>query len=508
MPGNAGGGKEPWFESDTGRMKGVTTGDSLAGSEKARKLQTVLHAKAKEEPGRRFHALIDKVWREDFLAKAWRRVRRNGGSAGVDGETHADIESYGVGRWLGELAWGTGAGSEGRDLHTETGAAFLIPNKQPGKFRPLGIPCIRDRVAQTSALLVLEPIFEADLQPEQYAYRPERSAHDAVRRVHSLLNRGLNEVVDCDLANYFGEIPHAQLLKSLARRISDGRMLRLIKAWLEMPVEEDDGKGGTRRTNRARKERKGTPQGSPISPLASNLYMRRFILGWKVLGHAQRFRAEIVNYADDLCVLGKAPAAEMLTAVERLVAGLKLPVNERKTRCLRCPEEPLEFLGYRIGRNYRPYGKGAYIGTRPSKASVQSICRRISDMTARGWSWQPPEEMVESLNRSMTGWANYFGLGQVSPAYSAVNRHAIRRLRQWLCLKHKARTGKYVRFSDTRLPDDYGLARLAGRHHADLRRKRLDRHQERVPCSRFNPSSPATFPCTSRIVCAVCSLYS
>ena len=147
-------------------------------------------------------------------------------------------------------------------------------------------------------------------------------------------------MVDCDLSNYFGEIPHAQLLKSLARRISDGRMLRLIKAWLEMPVEEDDGKGGKRRTNRARRERKGTPQGSPISPLASNLYMRRFILGWTALGHARRFRAEIVNYADDFCVLGKAPAAAMLTAVERLVAGLKLTVNERKTRCLRCPEEP------------------------------------------------------------------------------------------------------------------------------------------------------------------------
>ena len=236
-----------------------------------------------------------------------------------------------------------------------------------------------------AALLVLEPIFEADLQPEQYAYRPERSAHDAVRRVHSLLNRGHNEVVDCDLSNYFGEIPHAELLKSLARRISDGRMLRLIKAWLEMPVEEDDGKGGKRRTNRARRERKGTPQGSPISPLASNLYMRRFAsatggcygscwkcwrrttaraanaartgrggsgkgprnlapgqqplhAGWKALGHARRFRAEIVNYADDFCVLGKAPAAETLAAVERLVAGLKLTVNERKTRCLRCPE--------------------------------------------------------------------------------------------------------------------------------------------------------------------------
>ena len=239
---------------------------------------------------------------------------------------------------------------------------------------------------------MLEPIFEADLQPEQYAYRPERSAHSAVKRVHSLLNTGHNEVVDCDLSNYFGAIPHAELLKSFARRISDGRMFGLIKAWLEMSVEEDDGAGGKRRTNRARKGRKSMqpeqyayrpersahsavkrvhsllntghnevvdcdlsnyfgasrtnrarkgrksiPQGAPIS-LASNLYMRRFILGWKVRGYARHFRSEIVNYADDLCVLGKAPAAEMLAAVERLMAGLKLPVNERETRCLRCAE--------------------------------------------------------------------------------------------------------------------------------------------------------------------------
>ena len=164
-------------------------------------------------------------------------------------------------------------------------------------------------------LLVLEPIFEADLQAEQYGYRPGRSANDAVKRVHSLLQRGYQEVVDGDLSNYFGEIPHAELIKSIARRVSDGRMLRLIKAWLEMPVEEDDGKGGRGRTNRARRERKGTPQGAPISPLFSNLYMRRFTLGWKVLGYARRFCAEIVNYADDFRVLGKAPAAEMLTAV-------------------------------------------------------------------------------------------------------------------------------------------------------------------------------------------------
>ena len=434
----------------------MTTGESLPGSEMVRRLQTVLHAKAKEEPDRRFHALIDKVWREDFLAEAWKRVRRNGGAAGVDGETFADIESYGVGRWLGELA---------RELRDGTYTPkpvrqVLIPKKQPGKFRPLGIPCIRDRVAQTSALLVLEPIFEADLQPEQYAYRPERSAHDAVKRVVRLLYGGHNEVVDCDLSNYFGEIPHAELLKSFARRISDGRMLKIIKAWLEMPVEEDDGKGGKRRTNRARKERKGTPQGAPISPLASNLYMRRFVLGWKALGFARRFRSEIVNYADDLCVVGKAPAADMLAAVERLMAGLKLPINERKTRCLRCPEDAFEFLGYRIGRIHRPTGKGSYTGTRPTKASVQGICRRISEMTARRHCWQSPEVVVERLNRTMTGWANYFSLGHVSPAYSAVNRHAVQRLRRWLCRKHKVKFGTFVRFPDERLHDEYSLMRL------------------------------------------------
>ena len=434
----------------------MTTGESLTGSEQVRRLQTVLHAKAKEEPDRRFHALIDKVWREDFLAEAWRRVRRNDGAAGADGETFADIEAYGVGRWLGKLARELKEGS----YAPKPVRQVPIPKKQPGKFRPLGIPCIRDRVAQTSALLVLEPIFEADLQAEQYAYRAERSAHDAVQRVCRLLHRGHNEVVDCDLSNYFGEIPHAELLKSFARRISDGRMLKLIKAWLEMAVEEDDGKGGKRRTNRARRERKGTPQGAPISPMASNVYMRRFILGWKVLGYARRFRSEIVNYADDLCVLGKAPAADMLAAVERLMAGLKLPVNERKTRCLRCPEEAYEFLGYRIGRIDRPTGTGSYTGPRPSKASVQRICRKVSDMTVPRYGLLTAEVMVERLNRSIAGWANYFSLGYVSPAYSTVNRHAGRRLRQWLCRKHKVRFGKTVHFPDERLHGEYSLVRL------------------------------------------------
>ena len=249
------------------------------------------------------------MWRADVLAVAWQAVRRNGGAAGVDGETVVDIESFGVERWLGALARDLKAGT----YRPRAVRQVLIPKKQRGKFRPLGIPCLRDRVAQTAAMLVLSPIFEADLQPEQYAYRPGRDANDAVRRVHRLLTTGHREVVDADLSDYFGHIPHCELLRSIARRVSDGRLLGWVKAWLEMAVEEDDGQGGRRLTNRARRERRGTPQGSPVSvsPLFSNIYMRRFILGWKVLGHARRFEAEIVNYADDRAPRRRRREAEM-----------------------------------------------------------------------------------------------------------------------------------------------------------------------------------------------------
>ena len=435
------------------------TGEGLAASERVQRLQTALHAKAKGAPDFRFYSLSDKVWRDDVLAVAWQTVRRNGGAAGVDGETVADIESQGVDGWLGALARDLKEGT----YRPQAVRQVLIPKKQRGKFRPLGIPCLRDRVAQTAAMLVLSPIFEADLEPEQYAYRPGRGANDAVRRVHRLLNTGHREVVDADLTNYFGEIPHADLLKSVARRVSDGRLLGWVKAWLEMAVEEDDGRGGRRRTNRARRERKGTPQGAPISPLFSNVYMRRFIRGWKVLGYARRFGAEIVNYADDFAVLGRAPAAEMLTAVEGLMRRLKLPMNAEKTRCCRVPEEPMTFLGYRIGRNYRPGTGAAYIGTRPSPASVQSICRRVSELTTRHSGLLPSTVVVARLNRLLNGWANYFILGQVGPAYATVERHATRRLRQWLCRKHKVRFGAYARFPNERLWNEYGLTRLAPR---------------------------------------------
>ncbi len=433
------------------------TGASLTAPERVRRLQAVLHAKAKEAAGYRFHTL--KVWRDDVLAVAWGEVRRNGGAPGVDGETVADIEARGVERWLGGLARELKEGT----YRPQAVRRVWIAKKQRGKYRALGIPCLRDRVAQTAALLVLTPIFEADLTPEQYAYRSGRSAHDAVQQAHRLANTGHCEVVDADWSDYFGQRPHAELLKCVARRVSDGRMLGWVKAWWERAVEEDDGRGGTRRTNRARRERKGTPQGAPISPLLSNLYMRRFLLGWKGLGYARRFKAGVVHYADDIVILGKESAATMREAVEDVMKRLKLPLNAEKTRCVRVPEESFDFLGYRVGRNYRRDTGRAYIGTRPTPASVQSLCRRVSERTARRYGLLDPEVVVGRLNRLMTGWANDFHLGQVSPAYAAIDRHATRRLRQWLCRKHKVRAGGYVRFPDRRLWNEMGLTRLAVR---------------------------------------------
>ena len=233
-----------------------------------------------------------------------------------------------------------------------------------------------------------------------------------------------------------------------------------VKRWLEMAVVEDDGKGGQRRTNRARRERKGTPQGAPISPLLSNVYMRRFILGWKTLGHARRFGAEIVNYADDFVICGQAPAAAMRAVVERMMERLRLPPNATKTRCLRVPEEPLEFLGYRVGCNDNPRTGAAYIGTRPSRGSVRSVCRKISALTEARYGLLPAPEVAGRLNRVPFGWANYFCLGQASPAYAAIDAHTSKRLRRWLCRKHKVKSGEFVRFPHERLWQGYGLERL------------------------------------------------
>jgi len=327
----------------------------------------------------------------------------------------------------------------------------------------LTVPAIRDRAAEMAAVLVLEPIFEADLQPEQYAYRRDRSALDAVRRVHKLINTGHEEIVDADLSSYFDTLPHCHLLTSVARRVVDGAMLHLIKMWLEAPVEETDERGNKHRSTRNRDEGRGTPQGSPISPLLSNLYMRRFVLGWKKLGHEKRLQAYIVNYADDLVICCRGKAEEALGTMRNMMTKLKLTVNEKKTRVCKLPEEKFDFLGYTFGRCYSPKTGRAYLGTTPSKKRVQRICAAISEETRRSKTQLDRKAVVGTLKRMMIGWANYFCLGPVSKAYSAVERHARKRLRQWLRAKNNLRGSATKQHSAASLHDKLGLARLTRR---------------------------------------------
>ncbi|MEF8770199.1 group II intron reverse transcriptase/maturase [Candidatus Accumulibacter contiguus] len=367
---------------------------------------------------------------------------------------------HGEERWLGELA----ERLKKKDYRPEAVKRVWIP-KPNGKLRPLGIPTITDRVVQTAAMLVLEPIFEADLQPEQYAYRAERGAQDAVQAVHRLLNTGHQQVIDADLSGYFDSIPHPELMKSVARRIVDRHVLHLIKQWLDAPVEEDDGHGHRKRTTSNRDTGRGTPQGAPISPLLSNLYMRRFILGWKTLGYARRWSAQIVNYADDFVICCKGRAEDAMAAMRGMMEQLKLTVNDDKTHLCQIPQERFDFLGYTFGRCYSQKTGRAYIGTRPSPKSVKRMVESITQETDRRRTILDAEFVVGRLNRKLIGWANYFCLGSVSPAYRAINTHVTQRLRRWLCKKHKVSGTGWARYPNQYLYEKLGLVNLPARTH-------------------------------------------
>ena len=411
---------------------------SLGTPEKIRTLQRKLYCKAKAEPAFRFYLLYDKIYREDILRHAYALARANAGAPGVDGITFTEIEASGVEKWL------TGLREElvAKTYRPQPVRRVMIP-KPGGGERPLGIPTIRDRVIQTAAKLVLEPIFEADFEDNAYGYRPRRGGADAIKEVHRLICRGYTDVVDADLSKYFDSIPNSDLLKSVARRIVDRHVLRLIKLWLKAPIEERD-EDGRRRMSGGKRSTCGTPQGGVASPMLANIYMNRFLRHWRRTARGEAFRAHVVSYADDFVILSRGHAAEALTWTKAVMARLGLSINEVKTSLKDARTESFDFLGYTFGpHRFRKDGHW-YLGASPSKKSVQRLKTKVGELLVPGNKGAWPE-VRDRLNRLLRGWSTYFSYGTRLQAYRAIDRHVYDRVRNFLVKRHKVQ-GRGTRY--------------------------------------------------------------
>ncbi len=430
---------------------------SLTTPIKIRMLQRKLYSKAKEEPGRRFYLLYDKMYREDILTHAYRLVKANQGAPGVDGQTLADIESIGLEEWLAGIR---------EDLRAKTYQPqpvqrVAIP-KPGGGQRPLGIPTVRDRVVQTTAKLMLEPIFEADLEPCAYGYRPKRSAHDAIQRVHKLLCNGFTDVVDADLSKYFDTIPHCELLQCVARRIADRNILHLIKMWLKVPVEERD-KQGNRRITGGKKTTCGTPQGGVISPLLANLYMNRFLKYWRMTKRGKAFQAELVNYADDFVILSRGHATQALDWTRKVMTQIGLTLNEAKTGIKKARRERFDFLGYTFGSHSSRDDGHWYLGASPSRKSVSRIKQKVGDLLQPRHVGTWPE-VRDQLNRILRGWTAYFNYGSRKAAYRAVDNYVYQGVLSFLRRRSKVKSRGTNRFSYSAVYGELGVLKLRRVH--------------------------------------------
>jgi RNA-directed DNA polymerase len=427
---------------------------SLTTPEKIRSLQRKLYVKAKAEPAFRFYLLYDKIHRADILLHAYRLARANAGAPGVDGMTFDKIEAQGLEMWLAGLREELVA----KTYRPDPVRRVMIPKASGDGERPLGIATIRDRVVQTAAKIVLEPIFEADFEDTAYGYRPRRGALAAVKEVHRHLVRGNTDVVDADLSRYFDSIPHSDLLKSVARRVVDRNVLRLIKMWLRSPVEERDA-DGTRRMSGGKGNKLGTPQGAVVSPLLANIYMNRFLKHFRQSGAADAFRAHVVAYADDLVILSRGRAAEALTWMRDAMAKLGLTLNEAKTSLKDARKERFDFLGYSFGPHWFKKNGKWYLGASPSNKSMQRFKTKVGDRLVPA-NVVPWEDVRDELNSMLLGWSHYFSYGATAGAYKHVDWHVYQRARDFLTRRHKVEGRGTARFSCDIVYGELGLIRL------------------------------------------------
>lgn len=414
---------------------------SLVTPEKIRNLQRKLYCKAKAEPAFRFYRLYDKICRADILLHAYRLARANAGAPGVDGVTFAQIEEQGLEAWLAGLRKDLAATT----YRPDPVRRVTIPKRDGGGERRLGIPTIRDRTVQTAAKIVLEPIFEADFEDNAYGYRPRCGAVDAVKEVHRQIVRGYTDVVDADLSRYFDTIPHSELLKSVARRVVDGAVLRLIKLWLKAPIEERDA-DGIRRMTGGKRNTRGTPQGGVASPLLANIYMNRFLKHWRLSGSGAAFRAHVVSYADDFVILSRGRAVEALAWTKVVMTKLGLTLNEVKTSLKDARQERFDFLGYSFGPHWFKKNGKWYLGASPSKKSVQRLKDKVSAVLTPG-NTDPWPEVRDTLNRSLRGWSNYFCHGTRSAASRGIDNFVLERVRTFLARRHKVQGRGLRRFT-------------------------------------------------------------
>ncbi len=430
---------------------------------KIRDLQRGLYLKAKREPKFRFYLLQDKVWRGDILQHAYRLVRANGGAPGIDGETFQSIESgEGEAKFLSKLQ---------QELKEKTYRAQAVRRvyipKADGKQRPLGIPSIRDRVAQMAVKLVIEPIFEADFEDCSFGFRPKRDAHQAVGVIRQALYSGHPYVFDADLNQYFDTIVHSKLLTLVARRISDRHILGWIKQWLTaVAVEEDEE--GKRRTGKAKR---GTPQGGVISPLLANIYLHLFDRALLTYCQAAGLAAHLVRYADDFVILMRAGVNETLLKVKQILERMELTLNEEKSRVVDAREGGFNFLGFTFCRKRnRQTGKDITL-VEPSRKSQLHFREEMRHLTGRWSHCLAEEEVLGRVNRYVRGWVNYFHLYNSTQAFRRQRFFLEQRIRKYLQKRRQRKGFGMKRWSTSRLYREFGLCAIPV--HAPYRRTRM-----------------------------------